>query len=123
MLDNPILKDLINLENLSEGQAAGALGLVLAQLRKYLQADQFALLQKVIPNCDELIAAAPEVKAGLLGGLANTLGGEKAKALLDLNKGLGKLGLSTEKQKSMAATLKDSVEKHYPELASLIDLA
>ncbi|MDF3130820.1 DUF2780 domain-containing protein [Kiritimatiellaeota bacterium B1221] len=122
MLDNPLLKDLINKENLSEGQASGALGLVLAQLRKYLQADQFARLQKFIPGCDELIANAPDIKSGLLGGLAGNLGGGKAKALLDLSKGLSGLGISADKQKGIANTLKESVEKHYPDLASLIDL-
>jgi hypothetical protein len=78
---------------------------------------------KFIPDAEALIKQAPEIKSGLLGGLANSLGGDKAKALLDINKGLSQLGIPTSKQKELADTLKNSVAKHYPDLVSLIDLA
>lgn len=123
MLEHPIIRDLMNSENLSEAQATGALGLVLSQLGKYLPADKFALIQTFIPNCGDLVNKAPAIKSGLLGGLANTLGNEKAKMLMDLSKGLTSLGIPAGKQKGIAQTLKSSVEKHYPDLVSLIDLA
>jgi len=122
MLNNPLVQDLIDSENLSESQAAGAVGLVLSQLRTYLEAAPFALIQKEIPDCDSLIAKAPTVKSSLLGGLANSLGGKKAKALMELNKGLHSLGIPTDRQRSLGETLKRSVETHYPDLVSLIDL-
>lgn len=113
----------MNEENLSEKQATGALGLALTQLRKYLQADQFEMIHQKIPECDELIAKAPAIKSGLLGSFANTLGNERAKMLMDLSKGLSSLGIPTHKQKDLGKVLKSSVEKHYPELGALIDLA
>jgi|GEM_PF-2560080 len=122
MLDNPLLKDLIASHNLSEAQATGALGLVLSQLRKHIQADQFAMIQKAIPGCDELIANAPIIKSGLFGGLASSLGNDKAKALMDLSKGLSSLGVPVGKQKDLAQSLKSSVAKHYPDLVSLINM-
>jgi hypothetical protein len=123
MINHPIVQDLIKYAGLNETQAAGAVGLVLGQLRKYVQPGDFATLLKFIPDAEALIKQAPEIKSGLLGGLANSLGGDKAKALLDINKGLSQLGIPTSKQKELADTLKNSVAKHYPDLVSLIDLA
>jgi hypothetical protein len=123
MINHPIVQDLIKYAGLNETQAAGAVGLVLGQLRKYVQPGDFATLLKFIPDAEALIKQAPEIKSGLLGGLANSLGGDKAKALLDINIGLSQLGIPTSKQKELADTLKNSVAKHYPDLVSLIDLA
>lgn len=109
--------------NLNHEQATGALGLVLSQLRKYLPADQFEKIHGMIPGCDTLIAKAPAIKSGLFGGMVNTLGNEKTKMLMDLNKGLSALGIPTSKQKDLAQVLKSSVEKHYPNLAAMIDIA
>lgn len=119
---NPLVQDLIKSLDLNEHQAAGAIGLVLSQLRKYLPLADFATLQKFMPDIENLIKQAPEVHASFLGGLANSLGGDKAKALLEINKGLNKLNIPTRKQKELADTLKSSVARHYPDLAALIEL-
>lgn len=122
MINHPLVQDLITSAGLTESQAAGAVGLVLSQLRKYLQADDFATVLKFIPDAEALMKKAPEIKAGLLGGLVGSLGGDKAKVLLDINKGLSQLGIPAARQRELADTLKNSVAKHYPNLAALVDL-
>lgn len=122
MLNHPIIQDLIKSENLTEKQATGALGLVLEQLKKHLPGSQFQLIANLIPDVQNLIAQAPDTSSGFLGGFANALGGEKGQILMTLSKGLGKLDIPLNQQKSIAQTLKASVEKHYPDLASLINL-
>ncbi|MGA0332382.1 MAG: hypothetical protein ACO3N7_08320 [Kiritimatiellia bacterium] len=115
-----LLQDLIDTENLTESQAAGALGLALGQLKQHYP-DEFGKVLRLLPEANELIARAPEVKSGFLGGLAHSLGGEKGQILMILSKGLGQLGIPVDQQKSLARTLHASAEKHCPELVSLFN--
>jgi hypothetical protein len=118
-MPNPLLEALEQNVNLSSPQARGVLGILLKKLREKLQPQHFALLEDVLPDVQELISAAPQLKQGLLGNLAGSFGNPKAQLLVEMNQAMNKLGIPINKAKEIGKTLQSAVEKNYPELMPL----
>ncbi|PKL75883.1 MAG: hypothetical protein CVV27_13110 [Candidatus Melainabacteria bacterium HGW-Melainabacteria-1] len=119
-VESDLVQMLVNqLDLVSPEQAAGGLGLMFRQIKHKLDAQDFATLNTVIPESDELAASAPPFEngnstAGLLGGLAPALGGGQLASLGPLASLAGcfaKLGLSAERVPRFAQLLLDYVQQ------------
>jgi len=117
----PLLHHLENEANLTPSQAEGVLGMVLVQLEKLLSPADFATVRDTLPDTDRLMRHAPAMGGGLLGGLAGSLGGGKAKLLMELNQGMRKLRIPASDNRRVADALNHGVRKHHPDLVPLIE--
>ena len=121
MNTHPLIQDCTKVTGLSSTQVAGAIGLVLSKLQENIPQADFQKIKSSIPDVQNLIQQAPPTKKGFLGNLAGSVGGDKAKLLMEVSQGLSKLGIPTSEQKPLAKALSASVEKHYPELQPVFE--
>jgi hypothetical protein len=120
---NPILSELISSAGLQLPQAEGVVGLILQKLKTVLSGADFQSVLSTIPDASSLLSKAPATGGGLLGGLAGSLGGGKAKLLFELTQGLSKLNIPTDKAKPILDALKTAVAKHYPAIEPILKKA
>ena len=121
-MPDPLVHHLQTDAGLTPTQAEGVLGMILAQLRKLLDSDDYLKVQNAIQDAENLIQRAPDLRGGgLLGGLAGSLGGGRAKALVELGQGMKTLRIPSTQQRRLVDALKQGVEAHHPDLLPLIE--
>lgn len=121
-MSDPLIHSLQSDADLTPAQAEGVLGMILAQLRKLLDSEDYLRVQNDIAETGQLIQRAPDMRGGgLFGGLAGSLGGGRAKILMELHQGMKTLGIPSSKQGQIVDALKRGVKQHHPDLLPLIE--
>lgn len=95
-----LITTLVDTLGITKDQARGGSGALFQSAKDNLSADDFKKVSDVVPDMDEYLAAAPDVKSGLggtLGSSLSALGGNAAKAgsMLDINSAFSKLGMDS----------------------------
>ncbi len=119
--DHPLLHDVVSKTGLTPAQVSGALGLVLTKLEEVLPQEDVQTVRQTIPDAGKLMALAPKARKGLLGKLAGSVGGDRARLLMELSQGLSRLGIPTSQHRTLADALTASVEQHYPQLRPVFE--
>lgn len=118
MSDPTLVDALVRDARLTPEQARGVLGVLLRKLRQQVSPADYRQVAAIVPDPDACLAAAPKTGGGLLGGLAS-LGGEKARLLLEMNQALSALGIPAARARLLGETLRTHVETHHPGLVPL----
>lgn len=118
---HPLIQDCVSKTGLSADQVSGALGLVLTKLEEVLPPEDVQTVRTTIPDAGELMTLAPKARKGLLGKLAGSVGGDRARLLMELSRGLSGLGIPSSQHRPLADALTASVECHYPQLRPVFE--
>ena len=121
MSQHPLLHDCMQDTGLQEQQVRSAIGLIITKLEHVLPKSDIETLRSTIPEVDGWKKEAPKPKKGFLGKLAGSVGGDRAKLLMEISQGLSTLGIPVSQQKPLAHSLADSLERHYPQLKPVFE--
>jgi hypothetical protein len=115
-MSEPDLVEMLCLDaGLRQPQAEGVLGFLLQNLQTRLSPDAYDAVAAIIPNPEHCLECAPAPGGGLLGGLAS-LGGEKARLLMEMNQALNALNIPNTRARIIGECLQEFVETHHPQL-------
>ena len=106
---------LVEQADLSPDQARGVLGVLLRKLRERLPPADYQRVAELVSSPETCLRQAPKTGGGLLGGLAS-LGGEKARLLMEMNQALSALGIPASRARRIGETLRSHVESRHPDL-------
>lgn len=97
-----LITTLVDTLGITKDQAKGGSGALFQNAKDNLSVDDFQKVSDAVPDMDEYLAAAPDVKTkkglgGTLGSSLSSLGGGAAKAgsMLDLTSAFSKLGMDS----------------------------
>jgi len=95
-----LITTLVDTMGITKDQAKGGSGALFQNAKDNLSADDFQKVSDAIPDMDEYLAAAPDVKSGLGGSLGKSLsslggGAAKAGSMVDLTSAFSKLGMDS----------------------------
>lgn len=97
-----LISTLVDTLGITKDQAKGGSGALFQNAKDNLSVDDFQKVSDAVPDMDEYLAAAPDVKTksglgGTLGSSLSSLGGGAAKAgsMLDLTSAFSKLGMDS----------------------------
>ena len=97
-----LITTLVDTLGITKEQAKGGSGALFQNAKDNLSADDFQKVSDAVPDMDEYLTAAPDVKTksglgGTLGSSLSSLGGGAAKAgsMLDLTSAFSKLGMNS----------------------------
>ena len=97
-----LITTLVDTLGITKEQAKGGSGALFQNAKDNLSADDFQKVSDAVPDMDEYLTAAPDVKTksglgGALGSSLSSLGGGAAKAgsMLDLTSAFSKLGMDS----------------------------
>ena len=97
-----LITTLVDTLGITKDQAKGGSGALFQNAKDNLSVDDFQKVSDAVPDMDEYLAAAPDVKTksglgGSLGSSLSSLGGGAAKAgsMLDLTSAFSKLGMDS----------------------------
>ncbi|MBL1432858.1 MAG: DUF2780 domain-containing protein [Gammaproteobacteria bacterium] len=111
-----LIQQLMKQAGVSQDQAEGGIGLLLNSVKDKLPLGDFSELKNTIPSADQFMSSAPGESdnggglMGVLGGMASSLGGGKAGALVSLLGGFSKLGVDADTAKKFIPVVQSFLE-------------